>query len=115
MSLTDNTQSFSEDQTLQKFGYQQEYKRELKRFASFAVGFSLGAFEWPIIILALIWLLFELSIFRDVSFTTPWIYSLVMFGLGLIYFLWMLMTRPKVLQTPPQGGEPNVPGTTEAG
>src|SRR3989442_2046520 len=40
MSLADNTQSFSEDQTLQKFGYQQEYKRELKRFASFAVGFS---------------------------------------------------------------------------
>ncbi len=77
-------------------------------------GFSLGAFEWPIIILALIWLLFELSIFRDVSFTTPWIYSLVMFGLGLIYFIWMLMTRPKVLQTPPQRGESNVPGTTEA-
>ena len=40
MSLTDNTQSFPEDQTLQKFGYQQVYKRELKRFASFAVGFS---------------------------------------------------------------------------
>src|SRR2546421_1517849 len=78
-------------------------------------GFSLGAFEWPIIILALVWLLFELSIFRDVSFTTPWIYSLVMFGLGLIYFLWMLIRRPKVLQTDPQGGESNVPGTTEAG
>jgi len=77
-------------------------------------GFSLGAFEWPIIILALIWLLFELSIFRDVSFTTPWIYSLVMFGLGLIYFIWMLIRRPTVLQTAPQGGEPNVPGTTEA-
>ena len=40
MSLADNAQSFSEDQTLQKFGYQQEFKRELKRFASFAVGFS---------------------------------------------------------------------------
>src|SRR6266567_6638345 len=40
MSLADNTQSFSEDQTLQKFGYQQEFRRELKRFASFAVGFS---------------------------------------------------------------------------
>ncbi len=40
MSLSDNTQSFSEDQTLQKFGYQQEFKRELKRFASFAIGFS---------------------------------------------------------------------------
>ena len=42
MSLTYNTQSFSEDQTLQKFGYQQEYKRELKRFASFA-GCSLNS------------------------------------------------------------------------
>ena len=72
MSLTDNTQSFSEDQTLQKFGYQQEYKRELKRFASFAVGFSfisittgifttygsvlissgpLGILTWPLVII----------------------------------------------------------------
>src|SRR5438270_2845243 len=72
MSLTDNTQSFSEDQTLQKFGYQQEYKRELKRFASFAVGFSfisittgifttygsvlnwggpLGIWTWPFVVL----------------------------------------------------------------
>src|SRR6266581_7226329 len=71
MSLADNTQSFSEDQTLQKFGYQQEYKRELKRFASFAVGFSfisittgifttygsvlissgpLGIWTWPLVI-----------------------------------------------------------------
>src|SRR5207248_10596694 len=72
MSLTDNTQSFSEDQTLRKFGYQQEYKRELKRFASFAVGFSfisittgifttygsvlissgpLGIWTWPLVII----------------------------------------------------------------
>jgi amino acid transporter len=68
-------------------------------------GFSLGAFEWPVIILAVIWLLFELSIFRDASFATPWVYSLVMFAIGLIYFVWMLVTRPKVLQTPPQEGE----------
>src|SRR5438876_8653469 len=40
MSLADSPQSFSEDQALQRFGYQQEFKRELKRFASFAVGFS---------------------------------------------------------------------------
>ena len=40
MSLADNSQNLSEDQTLQQFGYQQEFKRELKRFASFAVGFS---------------------------------------------------------------------------
>jgi amino acid transporter len=64
-------------------------------------GFSLGAFEWPIIILALVWLLFELSIFRDSSFGPPWIYSLVMFGLGLIYFVWMLIARPGVLRTVP--------------
>ncbi len=70
-------------------------------------GFSLGAFEWPIIIFSVVWLLFELSIFRDASFGGPWLYSLVMFGLGLIYFIWMLVTRPKVLQTAPQADEPS--------
>ena len=64
-------------------------------------GFSLGAWEWPIIILSIIWLLFELSIFRDAQFAAPWLYSLVMFGLGLIYFVWLLVTRPHVLSTPP--------------
>src|SRR5579863_1588335 len=68
-------------------------------------GFKLGAFEWPVIILSLVWLLFELSIFRDSSFGPPWIYSLVMFALGLIYFAWMLITRPKVLQTAPPAEE----------
>ncbi len=71
------------------------------------LGFSLGAFEWPIIVLSVIWLLFELAIFRDSSFAAPWLYSLVMFALGLIYFVWMLVTRPKVLQTPPQAGGPS--------
>ncbi|MEO8972889.1 MAG: amino acid permease [Ktedonobacteraceae bacterium] len=79
-------------------------------------GFSLGVFEWPIIILSVVWLLFELAIFRDAQFATPWLYSLIMFAIGLIYFVWMLVTRPEVLRTPPQvevtvGG----PGTTEAG
>src|SRR6266516_4129135 len=37
-------------------------------------GFSLGMFEWPIIVLSLVWLLFEISIFRDSSFALPWIY-----------------------------------------
>jgi hypothetical protein len=40
MSLADHSQDFSEEQTLQRYGYQQEYKRELRRFASFAIGFS---------------------------------------------------------------------------
>jgi amino acid transporter len=67
-------------------------------------GFSLGAWEWPIIILSVVWLLFELSIFRDAQVRAPWVYSLVMFGIGLIYFVWMLITRPKVLQTAPLEG-----------
>ena len=40
MSLAENSQNVSEDQILQRFGYRQEYKRELRRFASFAIGFS---------------------------------------------------------------------------
>src|SRR5207248_11101508 len=71
MSLADNSQNVSEDRVLQRFGYQQEFKRELRRFASFAVGFSfisittgifttygavlnwggpLGIWTWPIVI-----------------------------------------------------------------
>jgi amino acid transporter len=68
-------------------------------------GFSLGAFEWPVVILALVWLLFELSIFRDKSFGVPWLYTAVMFAIGLIYFIWMLIRQPAVLRIPPQGEE----------
>jgi amino acid transporter len=70
-----------------------------------AHGFRLGAWEWPIVVLSIVWLLFELSIFRDAQFGPPWIYSLVMFGLGLIYFAWMLITRPAVLRTEPGAKE----------
>src|SRR6266852_4348724 len=69
-------------------------------------GFKLGVWEWPIIVLSVVWLVFELSIFRDPQFRAPWVYSLVMFGIGLIYFFWILVTRPKVLQTVPPEGEP---------
>ena len=60
-------------------------------------GFSLGVFEWPIIVLSLVWLLFELAIFRDVSFASPWAYCGIMFAIGLIYFIWMLVAQPQVL------------------
>ncbi|GCE23916.1 amino acid permease [Dictyobacter kobayashii] len=63
-----------------------------------ALRFTLGVFEWPVIILALVWLLFELSIFRDASFSTPWLYSLVMVGIGLLYFVYLWIARPQVLQ-----------------
>lgn len=56
-------------------------------------GFSLGKWEWPVIILSLVWLLFELSIFRDASFHQPWLYVVVMTALGLVYLAWMLIRR----------------------
>jgi len=62
-------------------------------------GFSLGAWEWPVIIVSLIWLVWELSIFRDASFKVPWIYLLVMVAIGLVYFAWLLIARPATLQT----------------
>jgi len=40
MSLTENTQSNYAEQAIQNYGYRQEFRRELKRFASFAIGFS---------------------------------------------------------------------------
>src|SRR5947209_999114 len=71
MSLAENTQSNYAEQAVQNYGYRQEYRRELKRFASFAIGFSfisistgifttygsvlnssgpLGIWTWPIVI-----------------------------------------------------------------
>jgi amino acid transporter len=61
-------------------------------------GFSLGVFEWPVIVLSLVWLLFELAIFRDASFASPWAYCGIMFVIGLIYFVWMLVAQPHVLR-----------------
>jgi amino acid transporter len=69
-----------------------------------ARGFSLGAFEWPVIIFALVWLVFELLIFRDAQFASPWTYSLVMFAIGLIYFAFLLVRRPQTLERPPSTG-----------
>src|SRR5467141_996063 len=72
MSLTDNQQSSYAEEALRKYGYRPEFRRELKRFASFAVGFSfisittgifttygsvlissgpLGIWTWPLVII----------------------------------------------------------------
>jgi amino acid transporter len=66
-------------------------------------GFRLGVFEWPVIVLSLIWLLFELAIFRDKSFALPWAYCGIMFGIGLLYFIWMLVAQPEVLRKHDEG------------
>ncbi|MFE4950178.1 amino acid permease [Leifsonia sp. NPDC056665] len=56
-------------------------------------GFTLGRFEVPVIVLASIWLVFELLIFRDASFVTAWLYVLVMVALGAIYLVFLLIRR----------------------
>jgi amino acid transporter len=56
-------------------------------------GFSLGGWEVPVVALAVGWLVFELSIFRDASFRDPWIYVLVMAAIGGVYLAYLLVTR----------------------
>src|SRR5258708_37145626 len=71
MSLAEDQQSGYAEEALQKYGYRPEFRRELKRFASFAIGFSfisittgifttygyvlaksgpLGIWTWPLVI-----------------------------------------------------------------
>ncbi|HTT54806.1 MAG TPA: amino acid permease [Streptosporangiaceae bacterium] len=56
-------------------------------------GFRLGRWELPVMVIALVWLVFEMSIFRDSSFGVPWLYVAVMMGVGVIYFVYLLITR----------------------
>ena len=71
MSLAEDQQSNYAEEALKKYGYRPEFQRELKRFASFAIGFSfisittgifttygyvlansgpLGIWTWPLVI-----------------------------------------------------------------
>jgi amino acid transporter len=56
-------------------------------------GFSLGRWEGAIIAVALVWLAFELSIFRDASFAVAWEYVGAMIVVGLIFLGWLLAVR----------------------
>ncbi|MFJ3054990.1 APC family permease [Herbaspirillum sp. NPDC087042] len=56
-------------------------------------GFTLGPFEVPTLVLAMLWLVFELAIFRDASFLKPWLYVALMLGTGALYLVFLLQTR----------------------
>lgn len=56
-------------------------------------GFNLGKFEIPVLVLAAIWLIFELMIFRDASFKASWLYVLVMVLIGAIYLASLLLRK----------------------
>ncbi len=55
-------------------------------------GFQLRRWEVPVITVALVWLVFELTIFRDSSFAGPWLYIVIMVAIGLVYYIFMLAT-----------------------
>ena len=54
-------------------------------------GMDLRRWEIPVTLVALLYLLFEMSIFRDVSFKDPWIYVGVMAVIGAIYLGYLLV------------------------
>jgi amino acid transporter len=70
-------------------------------------GFDLGRWEWPVAILALVWVAFALFILIATSPT--WAPIVLAFGLsaaGALYFIYMWKFNPKVLEDKP--GDPNV-------
>lgn len=64
-----------------------------RRHLPVSQGFRLGRWETPVLGMAVVWLVFEMSIFRDASFFVPWMYVLVMFAIGGIYLCYLLVTR----------------------
>lgn len=68
-------------------------------------GFTLGKWEIPVIILASVWLIYELAIFRDDSFAEPRLYVLIMMAIGGVYLAYLLITRGKKGLTMPEMGD----------
>ena len=64
--------------------------------------FHLGRWEVPVLVISVVWLLYELSIFRDSSFAGPWIYTGVMMAIGLAYFIYMVSSGRSLEM--PRGG-----------
>src|ERR1700755_2295462 len=57
--------------------------------------FNLGAWEIPVLVVAVVWLVFELALFRDSSFKQAWAYVIVMVVIGGCYLGYLLATRGK--------------------
>jgi hypothetical protein len=55
--------------------------------------FNLGRWEAPILAGAVVWLVFELALFRDSSFKEAWAYVIVMVIIGACYLGYLLATR----------------------
>lgn len=51
--------------------------------------------------LAAVWLVYELLIFRDASFRAPWTYVLVLCGIGAVYLTALIVRRGRASLTMP--------------
>lgn len=55
--------------------------------------FDVGAWEFPVLVISVVWLVFELALFRDAGFRDAWLYVLVMVGVGAVYLVGLLARR----------------------
>lgn len=63
--------------------------------------FDLGAWEVPILVVAVVWLAFELALFRDSGFKEAWAYVVVMVAIGAGYLAYLLIRRGRSALTMP--------------
>jgi len=47
--------------------------------------FDLGRWELPVLVVAVVWLVFELALFRDAAFKDAWLYVIIMVAIGGAY------------------------------
>jgi amino acid transporter len=66
-----------------------------------ATVWSLGRFEMTVVVLAVVWIVVELTCLRDHSLLTGWEYAGGAFGIGALYLLWRRFAR---------GPLPSLPG-----
>ncbi|MDR0285410.1 MAG: amino acid permease [Propionibacteriaceae bacterium] len=65
-------------------------------------GFKLGKWEIPVLIAAAVWLVWELAIFRDVSFRECWLYILILLAIGGVYFAYLMIRHGRAGLTMPE-------------
>lgn len=63
--------------------------------------FDLGKWEIPILVVAVVWLAFELALFRDASFKQAWAYVLAMVAIGAAYLIYLLVRHGRAGLTMP--------------
>jgi amino acid transporter len=55
--------------------------------------FDLHGWEKPVLAVAIVWLVFELALFRDAAFKDAWLYVLAMVVVGGLYLAYLLVRR----------------------